>query len=94
MVQLLDALMPVVLAGCSRHPSWACQQREVEGVGELAVASVAAGPGRTAKTGQERAHQAIVSLRSRVIESPTRLAAEAVDCMGLAWPPLGLSEPV
>jgi len=22
--------MPVVLAGCSRHPSWACQQREVE----------------------------------------------------------------
>jgi hypothetical protein len=38
--------MPVVLAGCSRHPSWACQQREVEGAGELAVASVAAGPGR------------------------------------------------
>jgi hypothetical protein len=56
MVQLLDALMPVVLADRSRHPSWACQQREVEGAGELAVASVAAGPGREdITTLQERA---------------------------------------
>jgi hypothetical protein len=57
--------MPVVLAGCSRHPSWACQQREVEGAGELAVASVLR-PGQEAG---KRLEMAANGFRERSLES-------------------------